>query len=51
MWHYFVWQLIWLLLKKLGIFFPNHLVTLVWTNKFDCLALAKLLLLRPGAFP
>jgi len=27
-WHYFVWQLIWLLFKKMGDFFPNHLVTL-----------------------
>jgi hypothetical protein len=27
-WHYFVWQLIWLLFKKLGDFFPNLLVTL-----------------------
>jgi len=25
-WHYFVLQLFWLLLKKLGNFFPNHLV-------------------------
>jgi hypothetical protein len=27
-WRYFVWQLIWLLFKKLGDFFPNHVVTL-----------------------
>jgi hypothetical protein len=26
-WH-FVWQMFWLLFKKLGDFFPNHLVTL-----------------------
>ncbi len=24
-WHYFVWQLFWLLFKKFGNFFQNHL--------------------------
>jgi hypothetical protein len=28
-WHYFVWQLFWLLFKKLGNFFSNHPVTLL----------------------
>jgi hypothetical protein len=27
-WHYLAWRLFWLLFKKLGDVFPNHLVTL-----------------------
>jgi hypothetical protein len=34
-WHYFVWQLFWLLFKKLGNFFTNHLVTLVAVNRVE----------------
>jgi hypothetical protein len=34
-WHYFVWQMFWLLFKKLGNFFTNHLVTLVAVNRVE----------------
>jgi hypothetical protein len=33
-WHYFVWQLFWLIFKKLGQFFKNHLVTLIGRARF-----------------
>ncbi len=28
LWHYLAWPLFWILFKKMGNFFPNHLVTL-----------------------